>query len=204
MEDKKHLERYYGYENIVGLGGFLEEKAKSVLYSLTYPGVRHAIERTGGIDASFWALLPELEFIDDEYASPESYTETEDGTEEAVFADKGEGSFYQFRMIATAVCIRDGIKQKRKRFYTDWKISAGLRRILDGLTPLEEVVLCEYLGLGKSKSGSVEDIVKHMNFHSTPEYIRQILYRVEAHFQRNPNEVFELTKYAKEQEEGEV
>lgn len=204
MEDEKHLERYYGYENIVGLGGFLEEKAKSILYGLTYPGVRDAIERTGGIDASFWALLPELEFIDDEYASPESYTESEDGTEEAVFAEKGEGSFYQFRMIATAVCIRDGIKQKRKRFYADWKISVGLRKILDGLTPLEEVVLCEYLGLGKSKSGSVEDIVKHMNFHSTPDNIRKILYRVEAYFQRYPSEVFELTKCAKEQEEGEV
>ena len=202
--EERHLERYYGYENLVGLGGFLGEKAQCILYSLTYPGVRDAIERTGGIDASFWALLPELEFIDDEYASPESYTELEDGTEEAVFADKGEGSFYQFRMIGTAVCIREGIKQKRKRFYTDWKISAGLRKILDGLTPLEEVVLCEYLGLGKSKSGSVEDIVKHTNFHSTPEYIRQILYRVEAHFQRNPSEVFELTKCAKEQEEGEV
>ena len=202
--EERHLERYYGYENLVALGGFLGEKAQRVLYSLTYPGVRDAIERTGGIDASFWALLPELEFIDDEYASPESYTESADGTEEAVFADKGEGSFYQFRMIATAVCIRDGIKQKRKRFYADWKISAGLRRILDGLTPLEEVVLCEYLGLGKSKSGSVEDIVKHMNFHSTPDNIRKILYRVEAYFQRYPSEVFELTKCAKEQEEGEV
>ena len=202
--EERHLERYYGYENLVALGGFIGEKAQCVLYGLTYHGVRDAIEHTGGIDASFWALLPELEFIDDEYASPESYTESEDGTEEAVFADKGEGSFYQFRMIATAVCIRDGIKQKRKRFYADWKISAGLRRILDGLTPLEEVILCEYLGLGKSKSGSVEDIVEYMNFHSTPEYIRQILYRVEAHFQRNPSEVFELTQYAKEQEEGEV
>lgn len=94
--EERHLERYYGYENLVGLGGFLGEKAQCILYSLTYPGVRDAIERTGGIDASFWALLPELEFIDDEYASPESYTELEDGTEEAVFAEKGEGSFYQF------------------------------------------------------------------------------------------------------------
>lgn len=201
MEDEKHLERYYGYENIVGLGGFLGEKAKSILYGLTYPGVRDAIERTGGIDASFWALLPELEFIDDEYASPESYKESEDGTEEAVFADKGEGSFYQFRMIATAVCIRDGIKQKRERFYAHWIISPALRKILDGLTPLEEVLLCEYLGLGKSESGSIDDIVKNVGFFATPDNIRQVLYRVEGYFQRSPDAVFELTEYAKKEGE---
>lgn len=202
MEDERHIERYYGYENLVGLGGFIGEKAKSMLYGLVSTGVRDAIERTGGIDASFWALIPELDFIEGEYEAPETFTELEDGTEEAIFAPKDEGSFYQFRMIATAVCIRNAIKQNRKPFFAQWEISRSLRKILDGLTPLEEVVLQEYLGLGKSKAGSVEEISKNMEFYSTVEHIRQLIYRIESHFRNKPKEKEELIQYAKKLKEG--
>ena len=202
MNDERHFERYYGYENLVGLGGFVGEKAQDILYELVPKDVRDTIERTGGIDSSFWALIPELEFIYDEYSTPESYRELEDGTEEAVFADKGEGSFYQFRMIATAVCIREKIKQNRKSFYAQWEISRSLRKVLDVLTPLEEVVLREYIGLGKSEGGSVEDVSKNMKFYSTTEHIRQLLYRIESCFKDYSEEKEELMEYAKKSKEG--
>lgn len=202
MENEKNKEQYYGYERLVSLGGFIGAKAKSILYGLTTEGVRDAIEHTGGIDASFWRLVPELEFIDDEYATPESYTELDDGTEEAVFAEKGEGSFYQFRMIATAMCIRESIKRNRKPFFAHWTVSRKLRKILDGLTPLEEAILCEWLGFGKSEAGSVDAICKNMSFYSTHEHIRQILYKIDSYFRNFPKEREELSEFVKKQKEG--
>lgn len=202
MSDERHLERYYGYENLVGLGGFVGEKAQSMLYGLLPKDVSNAIERTGGIDTSFWALVPELEDIYDEYLAPESYMEQEDGTEEAVYVEKGEGSFYQFRLNATAVCVRKKIKQNRKTFYAKWEISKSLRKLLDSLSPLEEVVLAEYLGIGKAESCSIEDISRNTDFYSTPDHIRQLLYRIESRFMYYPEEREELAQCAAKQKEG--
>jgi hypothetical protein len=202
MDGEKKMQRYFGYETLVKLGGFVGAKAQSLLYDLFPDEVCEVIENTGGIDENFWTLAYELQFILDEYSTPEFYRENEDGTEEAVWADKGEGSFFRFRMVATAVCIRDP-KYHKKQLYGSFHVSKKLKNLLLSLAPLESTVLWEYLGLGNAEAGSAEDISRKMDFCSTPALIRQLLYRIESIFGGHPEEWEELKEYVSHLREGE-
>jgi hypothetical protein len=202
MDDEKKIQRYFGYETLVKLGGFIGAKAQSLLYDLYPDEVCEVIENTGGIDENFWTLAYELRFVLDGYNTPEIYKENNDGTEEAVWADRGEGSFFMFHMVATAVCIRNK-KYHKKQLYGSFKVSKKLKNLLLSLAPLESTVLWEHLGLGVSEAGSAEDISRKMDFCSTPAFIRQILYRIEKFFDRYPKEWEELTEYVSHLREGE-
>jgi hypothetical protein len=152
MDDEKKIQRYFGYETLVKLGGFIGAKAQSLLYDLYPDEVCEVIENTGGIDENFWTLAYELRFVLDGYNTPEIYKENDDGTEEAVWADRGEGSFFMFHMVATAVCIRNK-KYHKKQLYGSFKVSKKLKNLLLSLAPLESTILWEYLGLGVSEAG---------------------------------------------------
>jgi hypothetical protein len=175
MDDEKKMQKYAGYESLVKLGGFIGEKAQSLLY----------------------AGLP-----DEVCETPETFLENEDGTEEAVWADKGEGSFFRFRMVATAVCIRNP-KYQRLQNFAAFKVSRRCNKLLMMLSQLEAAILWEYLGLGKSEAGSEEDISRKMDFCSTPAMIRQIMYRIESYFDGYPEEWAELKEYASRLRKGE-
>jgi hypothetical protein len=202
MDDEKKMQRYAGYESLVKLGGFIGEKAQSLLYAGLPDEVCETIENTGGIDENFWTLARELRFIVNEYSTPETFLENEDGTEEAVWADKGEGSFFRFRMVATAVCIRNP-KYQRLQNFAAFKVSRRCNKLLMMLSQLEAAILWEYLGLGKSEAGSEEDISRKMDFCSTPAMIRQIMYRIESYFDGYPEEWAELKEYASHLRKGE-
>jgi hypothetical protein len=202
MEFEDKLQKYAGYEKLVMQGGLAGEKAQNLLYGLFSDEICEVIKNTGGIDENFWTLARELRFIVNEYSTPETFLENEDGTEEAVWADKGEGSFFRFRMVATAVCIRNP-KYQRLQNFAAFDVSRRCKRLLTMLSQMEAAILWEYLGLGKSEAGSEEDISRKMDFCSTPAMIRQIMYRIESYFDGYPEEWAELKEYASHLRKGE-
>jgi hypothetical protein len=195
MEFEDKLQKYAGYEKLVMQGGLAGEKAQNLLYGLFSDEICEVIKNTGGIDENFWTLAGELQYIEDEYSTPMIFVENEDGTEDAIWEDKSEGSFFQFRMVASAICIRNP-KYQRLQNFAAFEVSQQLKKRLMMLTQLEGAILWEYLGLGVSEAGSVEDISRKMDFCSTPAYIRRLMDRIEIYFKGYQEEWTELNEYA--------
>lgn len=167
---------HQGTENLIALGGFIQEEVENELSDLFSKKTSVAVEKYCGIGPGFWYVANETEKA---FNQLNKYSETAILREEFSRRDRRAFSdvdtkFNQWVIDQTARCATDIFQSEGKRDWSNWTISRDIKRVLNELSPLEERILCLQFGLNGNKVHSVQGIAQLEEFKCPVEWVVRI------------------------------
>lgn len=174
--NEKEMRRmmHQGTENLIELGGFIQEEVENELSDLFSKKTAVAVEKYCGIGQGFWYVANETEKA---FLNASKYDEGPSRERRTIL--NRDVKFDNWIVDHTARCATDIFKSEKKRAWNTWKIPRDIKRVLNELSPLEERILCLQYGLDGNKTHTIQQIANSKEFKCPSEYVLRIVNYIE-------------------------
>lgn len=174
--EKERIRRVLGgIENLVELGGFIEEEIKEEICSMYYDEVISYTEKYCSIGPGFFEVADAVEQAMDQSDKYEKINANSCKNPFVVL----DTEFQEWLLSQVARIESEKVKKKEKSFWSDWKLTPITKRVLQKFNAVEERVLYLSHGVAEEEAMSAEQIAAMPEFSCGPEYIEKIIKIIE-------------------------